>query len=33
MLKQLCSLGIEVGLTTGFAREIVDIILEAMGRD
>lgn len=33
MLKQLCSLGIKFGLTTGFASEIVDIILEGMGRD
>lgn len=33
MFKQLRSQGIKVGLTTGFAREIVDIILEAMGWD
>lgn len=33
MFKQLRTQGVKVGLTTGFAREIVDIILEAMGWD
>lgn len=33
MLKALHDKGIKVGLTTGFAREIVDIIVSAMGWD
>ncbi len=33
MFKQLRSQGVKVGLTTGFSREIVDIILGAMGWD
>ncbi|OFN55271.1 hypothetical protein HMPREF2547_00110 [Corynebacterium sp. HMSC055G02] len=31
MLGTLHNKGIKVGLTTGFAREIVDIIVSAMG--
>lgn len=33
MLKALHDKGIKVGLTTGFAREIVDIIVSSMGWD
>lgn len=33
MFKTLREKGIKIGLTTGFAREIVDIILSAMGWD
>ena len=33
ILKALHDKGIKVGLTTGFAREIVDIIVSAMGWD
>ncbi|WP_256890774.1 HAD hydrolase-like protein [Corynebacterium amycolatum] len=33
MLKALHDKGIKIGLTTGFAREIVDIIVSSMGWD
>ena len=33
MFKELRNNGVKIGLTTGFSREIVDIILSAMGWD